>query len=85
MLMPDGGYKRVFWQAHEEIWVRAANTLCGKEREAAYHDIAGMTGRPVWSVQAKGVYLRKKDRDAARELLSKEFRARRGIPLEINL
>ena len=77
MLLPNGRSVRVGWAVHEEIWVRAANTLRGAERKAAYEDIAALTGRGVWSVEWKGAYLRRLDRDAAKALLANTWPARR--------
>ncbi len=77
MLMSDGTYKRVWWQPHEDIWLRAANTLRGRERQYALNDIAKMTSRRITAVEYRAYVLRMKDREAARALLVADFHERR--------
>lgn len=41
----------VGWQEHEMIWLDVAISLCRKERNAAFREIAEMSGRRVESVR----------------------------------
>lgn len=69
MLMSNGTDVRVGWAPHELIWIKAANSLCGQERETALRDIADMAGRGYHGVVHKARYLRKIERDDARAAL----------------
>lgn len=78
MLLPSGRSVRVGWAPHEILYLEAVNTLAGKEREAAIRDIAGLVGRPYWSVWSKARDLRKTERDEARAILRRFL----GAPYE---
>jgi len=44
---------RISWALHELLWLEAAMSLNVTERDAAFHDIAGMTGRTYSAVRTK--------------------------------
>lgn len=44
---------RIGWALHELLWLEAAMSLNVSEREAAFHDIASMTGRAFSAVRTK--------------------------------
>lgn len=55
----------VAWPEHHLEWVRAALTLDFKERQAAFHDIAEMTGRGIEAVRGCVKAVRDRDRRQA--------------------
>ncbi len=79
-----GNAVRTGWQPHEIEWCAAAITLCVKEREAAYADIASLTGRPISAVRSRGKLLMAQDRQKTREWLALHLRKNwaSGEPLE---
>ncbi len=80
MLLPTGIPVRVFYAPHEDIWIKAANTLRASERQSALEDIAALSGRHLGSVVSRATYLQKLDRQTARDLLGTAFARRVMVP-----
>ncbi len=70
MILPNGKEIRVGWAEHEILWLQAANSLCGKEREDALQQIASLAGRGLQATISKARNLRKQEREDARTALS---------------
>lgn len=73
-LDPAGNPIRIGWSETEEIWLRAASTLTLRDREAAFRDIASLTGRTVDRLRHKAALLKAQDRQTAKALLQVQLR-----------
>lgn len=60
----DGSNHR--WQPHEELWIRAADTLAFYDRMRAYRDIACMIRVGISRVENKAKGIRKAENFRAR-------------------
>lgn len=55
------------WADHEDLWIEAANTLGRSERQAAFRDIAELTGRDYACILRRASLFRAVERRLAKE------------------
>lgn len=60
-----GNRVSVAWPEHHLEWIRAALTLDFAERQAAYRDIASMTGRGIKAVRDRAKFMKDQERRQA--------------------
>lgn len=71
---PAGNPVRIGWPETEMLWLRAASTLCLKDRESAFKDIASLTSRSVDRIRHKAALIRAEDRRLAKLVLDTQLR-----------
>lgn len=74
MLDPAGNEIRIGWSETEMLWLRAASSLCLKDREEAWQDLAGLTGRTVNCLRRQARLLAAQDRKIAKAVLEVALR-----------
>lgn len=69
---------RVGFSPTEDEWLKAANTLHGSARFAAFRDIAEMSGRTFAQIRDKANHMRRPDNKLKGEILAKTYEWRLG-------